>query len=185
MGGLLDFEDERGHIAVHQPGGGCFGVECAVGTLPGAKRHVNVEAADLGGGRFAHEHRVTAGKAGRKRNSLRRVKSRQWVSGPREGLRCSLTLDVLGFWTFVAGDDVEVDIFPFVQDFETGSDDRRVMHKNILSCILGDEAEPFFIIPPFHFATGHKSLSWTSGRRQRTGLRQRHYLSRPYKRVAL
>jgi hypothetical protein len=34
-----------------------------------------------------------------------------------------------------------------------------VMNKHILAAVLRDETESLFIVPPFNFATGHKSLS--------------------------
>jgi hypothetical protein len=33
-----------------------------------------------------------------------------------------------------------------------------VVHKNILTGILGDKAKPFFIVEPLNFATGHNEL---------------------------
>jgi hypothetical protein len=30
-----------------------------------------------------------------------------------------------------------------------------VVNEDVLACILSDEAEAFFIVPPFNFAAGH------------------------------
>src|SRR5437016_3723228 len=45
-----------------------------------------------------------------------------------------------------------------IENFKPPTENRSVMHEYILSRILGDEAEAFFIVPPFYFAAGH-SLS--------------------------
>ena len=68
-------------------------------------------------------------------------------------------MNVFRFRSFFAGYYVEADLFPFIQHFESGANYRRVMNKHILTAFLGDETESFFIVPPFYFAAGHKSLS--------------------------
>ncbi|HSY19212.1 MAG TPA: hypothetical protein VK815_12795 [Candidatus Acidoferrales bacterium] len=70
-------------------------------------------------------------------------------------LRRTQTLDVLGFQTFVAGDDVEGDLFSFVQGFKASPGNGRMMHENVLPAALGDEAKPLFIVKPLNFAAGH------------------------------
>src|ERR1700677_160180 len=67
-------------------------------------------------------------------------------------------LDVLGFGPFVAAHHFEVHLFTFVQGFETGSHDRGVMNKHILTGILSDESESLLIIEPFDFTAGHSFL---------------------------
>jgi hypothetical protein len=67
-------------------------------------------------------------------------------------------LDILGFKPFIAGYDIEGNFVSFIQGFEPRTRDGRVMHENVLSCILGDEAKPFFIVEPLDFATGHNEL---------------------------
>ena len=64
-------------------------------------------------------------------------------------------LDVLGFQPFVAGRDFEGNRFSLIQGFITLTQDGGVMNKNILSRILGNKAEAFFVVEPFHFAAGH------------------------------
>lgn len=67
----------------------------------------------------------------------------------------SLWLDVLGFWTFVAGHDVEHNQISWMEGFMAFSQDGRVMQKNVLSSLLGDEAIAALFIPPFNFSTRH------------------------------
>jgi len=67
-------------------------------------------------------------------------------------------LHVLGFQTFVAGYDFEGDFFAFIERFESGADDGRVMHENVLAGTLGDKAKPFLVIEPLYFATSHIQL---------------------------
>jgi hypothetical protein len=71
------------------------------------------------------------------------------------GLRSACSLNILGFESFVARDDLEDDVFTFVQRLETHADDGRVMHEHILAGFLGDEAKTFFIVEPLYFATSH------------------------------
>jgi hypothetical protein len=85
--------------------------------------------------------------AGRRKSS-----TGQWKKTARLGLGA---LDVLGLQTLVAGNDVERDRFAFVQRFEASPQDGCVMNKHILPRLLGDEAEPFFVIEPLYFATCH------------------------------
>ena len=70
-----------------------------------------------------------------------------------------LPLDVLGFESLIARNDVEGDFFPFIQRLETGSRDGRVVYKNVLAGILGDETETLFVVEPLYFATSHTYLS--------------------------
>jgi len=74
---------------------------------------------------------------------------------PLRGLEA---LHVLGFQPFVAGYDLKRDFFAFVERFESGADDGRVMHKDVLARTLGDKAKPFFVIEPLYFATSHIQL---------------------------
>ena len=64
-------------------------------------------------------------------------------------------LNVLGFQPFITGNDIKGDVFALIQCFESRADNRRMMHKDVLPGILGDEPKPFFIIEPLDFATGH------------------------------
>jgi hypothetical protein len=73
-------------------------------------------------------------------------------------LRGVQALHVLGFQTFVAGYDFKGDFFAFIEGFESGADDGRVMHKDVLARTLGDKAEPFLVIEPLYFATSHIQL---------------------------
>jgi hypothetical protein len=42
-----------------------------------------------------------------------------------------------------------------MQRFEPIPKDCRVMNEHILTTVLGNEAQAFLIVPPFHFASGH------------------------------
>jgi hypothetical protein len=77
------------------------------------------------------------------------------LPGGAPTLRRTHALDILGFKPFVAGYDIEGNFVSFIQGFEPRARDGRVMHKYVLTGILGDEAKPFFIIEPLDFATGH------------------------------
>jgi hypothetical protein len=68
-------------------------------------------------------------------------------------------LDVLGFQPLFAGNGFEGNFVAFIQSFESRPDDGRVMHKDILTGILGDEAEAFFVVKPLYFSAGHKQFS--------------------------
>jgi hypothetical protein len=72
-----------------------------------------------------------------------------------EGL---LPLDVLGFESLVARDDFKGDLLTFVQRLEAGTDNGRVMYKDVLTGFLGDETKPLFIVEPLYFATSHTFL---------------------------
>ena len=76
---------------------------------------------------------------------------------PANGLRRLLarTLDVCGFGTLFACDDVEADLLALVQRLETIPDNRRVMDEDIGAAILNDKAKPMLVIEPFYLATGH------------------------------
>jgi hypothetical protein len=73
-------------------------------------------------------------------------------------LRRLHALDVLRLQPFVTGDDLERNLVSFVQGFEPTADNGRVMHKNVLPRILGDEAKPFFIVEPLYFSASHKQF---------------------------
>ena len=64
-------------------------------------------------------------------------------------------LDVLGFRTLLAGNDLEADLLALSQRLETNPDNRRVVDEDIRAAILKDKAEPMPVIEPFYFATGH------------------------------
>jgi hypothetical protein len=61
----------------------------------------------------------------------------------------------LRFGTFIAADDFEIDFLAFIQGFEAASDNRGVVNEHILTRVLSNETESFFVIEPFDFATGH------------------------------
>jgi hypothetical protein len=67
-------------------------------------------------------------------------------------------LDVLGFQTLFACNDFEGNLIAFIQGFESFAYDTLVMHKNIGTGTLGDEAESLFVVKPLDFAAGHISL---------------------------
>jgi hypothetical protein len=73
-------------------------------------------------------------------------------------LRGREALHVLGLQTLVAGYDLKRDFFAFIESFESGADDGRVMHEDVLAGPLGDKAEPFFVIEPLYFAASHIQL---------------------------
>jgi len=64
-------------------------------------------------------------------------------------------LNVFGFGTFIAGNDVKRHFISFVQGLETLADDGGVVNEDVLAWILCYEAEAFFVVPPFNFAAGH------------------------------
>jgi hypothetical protein len=67
-------------------------------------------------------------------------------------------LDILGFQSLFAGNGFKENFVAFVQGFESRADDGRVMHKNVLTGILGDEAEALFVVEPLYFSAGHKQF---------------------------
>jgi len=85
---------------------------------------------------------------------------RREIIGPdaRQALRGLDALHVLGFQTLVAGHDLKRDFFAFIESLESGANDGRVMHKDVLARTLGYKAEPFFVIEPLYFATSHIQL---------------------------
>src|SRR6267378_119057 len=89
------------------------------------------------------------------------VTQRVGLSGPR-------ALNVLGFGSLIAGYDVEQDFFALIQCLVSLSDNRCVMHKDILPGLLCDEPETFFIVPPFDFAAGHTCTPESSEGQHRT-----------------
>jgi hypothetical protein len=48
-----------------------------------------------------------------------------------------------------------VDYFAFLQGFVAIPINARVMHKDILSLILGYEAKPSTVVEPLYLSTGH------------------------------
>jgi len=68
-------------------------------------------------------------------------------------------MNILGFKSLVARDDVEGDFFTFIQRLKSGPSNGRVVHENVLTGILGDETETFLVIEPLYFATSHTCLS--------------------------
>jgi hypothetical protein len=71
-------------------------------------------------------------------------------------------LNVLGFETLPALDQLKAHDLTLVQGLETAAGDLGMVHKDILTGILNDEAESLFIVEPFDFATGHTVLRWVS-----------------------
>src|SRR6185436_1978548 len=69
------------------------------------------------------------------------------------------SVDILGLQPFVTGDDVKFDFFTFIQGLESGTQYGGVMHKDILSRVLGDKPKTFLVVEPFYFAAGHRRLS--------------------------
>jgi hypothetical protein len=67
-------------------------------------------------------------------------------------------MNILGLEAFAAFDDFELDLFTFVQGFEALSDYCGMVDEDILTRLLDNESEPFFIIEPFDLATGHINL---------------------------
>src|ERR1039457_1658210 len=62
-------------------------------------------------------------------------------------------LHVLRLHAFFAGHGFKGHHFAFVQGFVTRAEDGRVMHKDVLSRIIGDEAKAFFVVEPLYFTT--------------------------------
>lgn len=87
----------------------------------------------------------------------------------QRGLGGTQSLDVLGFESFITGDDFEANFFPFIQCLEALSGNLRMMHKDILAGILGNEAKPFFVIEPFYLTTGHNFSLLRFGRNSTIG----------------
>jgi hypothetical protein len=65
------------------------------------------------------------------------------------------TLNILGLKPFVTGDNFKGDLVAFIQRFEPCTGYGRMMHENVLPGTLGDEAKPFFVVKPLHFAACH------------------------------
>jgi hypothetical protein len=74
---------------------------------------------------------------------------------PPAGSRGS-TLDVLSLQSLVAFHHIELDDFTLIQGFETLTEDRGVMHKDILTGFLDDKAEALLVVEPLDLAAGHK-----------------------------
>jgi hypothetical protein len=68
------------------------------------------------------------------------------------------SLDVLSLKAFVARYDIEVDFLAFVEGFEAGSHDGRVVNEDVLTGVLGNEAESLLVIEPLDFAASHICL---------------------------
>jgi len=77
------------------------------------------------------------------------------MESSQAALRTLHALDVFGFQTFFAGDDLKGHRVALIQCFESLAGYGRVMHENVLTGTLGDEAEPFLVIEPLDFAAGH------------------------------
>src|SRR5262249_18305483 len=73
----------------------------------------------------------------------------------KRGLTGPRGLHFLGLGTFLAGDYLENDFLALVQRFEPIPKNCRMMYEYILTTILGDKAQAFLIVPPFHFSSGH------------------------------
>jgi hypothetical protein len=74
--------------------------------------------------------------------------------------------NVFGFGPLFTGDDIEGDLIAGLQGFESFAKDARMMDEDILAGLLGNEPEPFRVIPPFNSSTRHSSsLLNTCGRR--------------------
>jgi len=86
-----------------------------------------------------------------------------WIADGARTLSRLHALDIMGFQPFFAGDDLEGNLVAFIQGFESLTRDGRVVHEDILAGILGDEAEPFFVVEPLDFAAGHISLLMLRG----------------------
>ena len=67
-------------------------------------------------------------------------------------------LNVLGFESLAAFDQLKADGLAFVEGFEAPASDRGVVDEDVLTGILGDEAEALFVVEPFDFAAGHTVL---------------------------
>jgi len=85
---------------------------------------------------------------------------RAWSAAPaqRTRLRRLRALDVLGFGSLVTGDNIEENLIALIQRFKALPDNGRMMNEHILAGLLGYETEPFFVVPPFYFTTGHSFL---------------------------
>src|SRR5436190_12486097 len=135
-----------------------------------AERHMRVKTPDR---RFlAKCHQPNLAQTRQRSKKIRRrpgsAPARHWLSG-------SGALDVLGFGTFLAIDNFEVDQFSFLQGFEALPLDARMMDKDVLSSFLSDEPITPLVVEPFHFSTGHNlspSMFWQ--RKQQISLRLFH-----------
>ena len=65
------------------------------------------------------------------------------------------TLNLFSFQSFFARQDFKRNSIALFEGFEARTDDRGVMHKDVLTGILRDEAEPFFVVKPLYFSTRH------------------------------
>jgi hypothetical protein len=81
-----------------------------------------------------------------------------FVTGRAESSSRVHTLDFLGFQSLIAGNGFKGNFVAFIQGFKSRANNGRMMHKNVLTGILGDEAEAFFIVEPFYFSAGHKQF---------------------------
>jgi len=64
-------------------------------------------------------------------------------------------LHLLRLRAFFAAHDLENDLLALVQRFESIPKYCRMVHEHILTAVLGNKAQAFLIVPPFHFASGH------------------------------
>ena len=66
-------------------------------------------------------------------------------------------MDVLRLQTFFSVHKLEVHILTFFECFVALTENGTVMNEDVLAALAGDEAIPFFVIEPLHFAAGHIS----------------------------
>jgi hypothetical protein len=144
-GELVDFADQGADVTFHEGSVAGFGIESAVSALARAEGDMDIETPGglVVNGAWA-SHR--GGDCGWGRN---------WVWGGGSGL---IAVDVLGLEAFPAFDHLELDLFAFVQGFESLAHNCGMVDEDILPCLLHDETEPFFIIEPLDLATGHSCL---------------------------
>ena len=69
--------------------------------------------------------------------------------------------DLIGLRSFLALDDIELDIIPFFQAFVTVKLNRAVVNEYIRAIITPNEAIAFCIVEPLHFAFVRCHEPWT------------------------
>ncbi len=72
--------------------------------------------------------------------------------------------DICCLRSFCALNDIELDAFPLLQRFESFPLERRVMHKDIISCIQADKTKPLSVVEPLNRTFSlHKTPPFLNG----------------------
>jgi len=95
---------------------------------------------------------------GRRQGHSPEIKKPPWLAPQRLFIDEKTLLDlddVLGLEAFISAGDLEFNAVPLVQRFVSLALNGRMVHKYVLTTVLGDETKTLLVLKPLHCSLSH------------------------------